>query len=123
MNGRQLRDSLEALGAAIDCREVAVRVECLNLETVYVVADEHGLWISDRGETFAYVDCSEDHHRPSRSAIEELCVEFGVVLDDLDPELYARIKAFIADDEDPQSAIDRVASAIEAIFRLSQRRH
>src|SRR4051812_22516933 len=116
MNGQRLRDSLMALGTAIECREVAVRVESINLATVYVVADESGLWISDRGETFAYIDRSQEDRLPSTSEIEEVCVRFGVGLHDLDPELYARITAFVADDAEPQSAIDRVAGAIDALF-------
>src|SRR3954452_1757312 len=82
---------------------------------------EHAhLWISDRGETFSYIERSPDHSLPSYAMIKEVCVRFGVGLDDRDPEMYQRIVLLVGNDEGPQAAIDAVAGAVDTIFGLSR---
>jgi hypothetical protein len=54
MRGSDLRDSLLAVSGALNCREVMLRIECANLETVYVSVEGGRLTVSDKRATFAW---------------------------------------------------------------------
>ncbi len=52
----------------------------------------------------------------SVEAARAICAPYGVVIDATDPERLPRVEAPLADDEDVQRGVDRVAAAIDGIF-------
>jgi hypothetical protein len=64
MRAAELRDNLVALSEALTCRELALRVDCLNLETVYASVEGGRLTLSDHRETFAWLGRVDADDRP-----------------------------------------------------------
>ncbi len=74
----------------IGCEELSLRCDCENLETVYVVDRAGKLTVTDRGETFQYLDrLDDDDYGPiDVDRARAICRRDGVdLLDDGDDEL------------------------------------
>ena len=110
-----------ALSGALMCRELMLRIDCANLETVYASVEEGRLMLSDRRETFAWLERDEGGDRVlSVEAARAICAPYGVVIDAADPERFPRLEALVVDDEEVQPALDRVAAAIDGVFAAAQ---
>jgi hypothetical protein len=114
MRGADLRDSLLALSGALNSRELSLRIDCENLETVYASVERGRLTLSDRRETFGWLERSG---RPvSLEEARGICAPYEVAVAAVDPECFPRLETAVADDEPVQRALDRVAAAIDAVF-------
>jgi ABC-type amino acid transport substrate-binding protein len=100
--------------------EMSLRCDCENLETVYVIDRAGELVVTDRGDSFQFLDREGD---PLYAPIDvelarAICRRHGVELDDRDPELYPQVINVVAD-QPLREAIDAVAAAVDEIFSTS----
>jgi hypothetical protein len=100
--------------------ELSLRCDCKNLETVYVIDRAGDLVVTDRGDSFQFLDRAGD---PTYAPVDielarAICRRHGVELDDRDPELYPRVSNVIAD-QSVLDAIDAVAAAVDELFSTS----
>ena len=78
MRSSDLRDSLLALSRALICREVALRIDCANLKTVYASVEGGRLTLSDRRETFAWLQRNDgDGRAVSVQEARAICAPYG----------------------------------------------
>jgi hypothetical protein len=98
-------------------KELSLRCDCENLETVYVVDRSGQLVVTDRGDTFQYLDLSSDQTYGAMDVqlARAICHRHGAELDDHDPELYPQVIRVVA--RGPlRDAVDAVAGAIDELF-------
>lgn len=98
-------------------KELSLRCDCENLETVYVVERSGQLVVTDRGDTFQYLDLSSDQTYGAMDVqlARAICHRHGAELDDHDPELYPQVIRVVAH-RPLRDTIDAVAGAIDELF-------
>ena len=84
MDRSELLAFLFRSGQDLGCAEIALRLDCENLETVYVLVRSGELLVTDRGETFQYLERSGDetYEQISVADAREICHQYGVAVDD-----------------------------------------
>lgn len=118
---RVLTDARRLVGQ----RDVMLRVEAANLETVYV-GELDGQWLaSDRGETFMFLASERATYEPwsaetARHAIQGLAVE--LVGEETEHEAWYRIQAAIGESTVLASVVALVADAIDRVFQAHLQR-
>ena len=101
----------------LGCRKLSLRCDSANLETVYVVERVGGLAVTDRGDTFQYLDRSGDqmYGKVDVERARDICSRHGADLDDRDEELYPRV-TLVVGDRPLRSAVDAVSAVVDEIF-------
>jgi hypothetical protein len=102
------------------CSELALRCDCENLETVYVVERSGELVVTDRGETFQYLDRSGDeaYSRIGVEAARMICHRHGAELDDRDVSAYPEVIQVLGDTP-VQAVIEAVSAAVDELFETA----
>jgi hypothetical protein len=103
---------------------VALRCDHSNLETVYVSVREGALVVTDRGETFRYLEPGDnaDYSTVSLAQARSICEHHGVEVRSDDPELYATLEREVLKTTPIADAIARVASAVDELFASARDR-
>jgi hypothetical protein len=111
-----LRFLLEA-GDEFGCKDLALRCECENFETVYVIERSGELAVTDRGETFKYLDRSGDeaYAQIDVERARAICRQHGVHLDDRDGDEYPEVIQVVGD-KPLRAAIDAVSVVVDEPF-------
>ena len=129
MLANEIYELLFRLREGLGQRDVALRCNCENLETVYVLRDENGaVRVSDDHRTFQYlqrgVDSTYDEvEKLDVTAIRRLCEGLNVELKDAPPDGYPSIECLVHPTQPIAEAVDRVARAIDRVFHLARRAH
>jgi hypothetical protein len=118
---RLLRQTSELLG----CEEVSFRCWLPGLEVVYVERDGDELVITDRGETYQYLDGGDDFTYDiallDEATARAICQRYGVELDTSDPELYPRIQRKLTPADDIPAVLSAVGEAIDRVNNAARR--
>ena len=119
----ELLTFLETARDELGCQAVALRCDCANLETVYVMERSGELEVTDRGETFQYLDHSGDEaYAPiDFERARAICGQHGVRVDDRDPGHYPVVICVVRG-APLRAAIDAVSAAIDDLFSVAMRR-
>ncbi len=115
---------LRQLKTALRQRQSSIRIDHVNLETVYVdLTDDCRVLVHDRGYVYNYLSGPENrnYHDWSRFGIEKLrthCDQHSLRLEDLSDEDDAsyRISGIATTDDELAELVDRVAACQDAIF-------
>ncbi len=126
MNATQARDLLDKLQRELGCesfRGLALRCDCANLETVYVLVRDGRVVVTDEGESFRYLTESGDdtYVEVAIDDVRQLCARHGVMLNDDDPDGYPEIQRELAEGELVRRAVDLVSGTLDALFDASLR--
>jgi len=127
MDAKEIRDLMQQLAEGVGQRGIALRCDCENLETVYVLVDENGdVRVTDDHRTFQYLDRGTDAtYVPLQSldmaTARQACAEFRVELKPAPPEGYPSIECAPEPGEPISDVIERVAAAVDRIFNLASR--
>ena len=127
MLAQDVGELLLRLHEAVGQREVFLRCECENLETVYVHAGENGVVrVTDDHRTFQYLSVGRDSTYVQLENLDftvarRLCEELHVELRDAPPNGYASIESLVQPTEPIADAVERVAQAVDRVFQLSMR--
>lgn len=102
------------------CVGVALRCDCENLETVYVTDRCGELAVTDRGETFQYLDLSRDraYAKVDVERARAICLEHGVELHKCDDENYPEVIQVVGD-QTIRAAIEAVSGAVDELFLVA----
>ena len=129
-----LTEIFTGLRAITGQRRVAVKVDCNNLETVYIEQDTDGRFVvSDRYETFAYLSESTDTYLSiaelGKATVEKCCVQLNVALIDLSPDdgddtahEWKAIGTYATTNVQVRVAVGAVAACVDAIFDYAMKR-
>lgn len=127
MDVKKIRDLMRQLAEGVGQRGIALRCDCENLETVYLIVEEGGtIRVTDDHRTFQYLDGGTDSTfvpvasldlRAARQICQELCVE----LRPPPPDGYPSIECIPKSGEPISEVIERVATAVDRIFNLAMR--
>ena len=122
MNAAELRDLLLATASAFNCHAVALRCDHSNLETVYVSLRDGALVVTDRGETFRYLETGDDaeYSTVSLSQARSICERHGVEVRSDDPEAYATLEREVLEATPVADVVARVAAAVDEVFALAR---
>jgi ABC-type amino acid transport substrate-binding protein len=123
MDAGELLRFLEQGQHDLACAELSLRCDCRNLETVYVINRSGELAVTDNGDTFQYLDRSNDE---TYAAIDvdqakAICHQHGVELEDREDERYPQVMQVVGDTS-VRATIDAVAAAVDALFEAAMRR-
>ncbi len=128
MNAKEVRELMTRLGSGVGQRGIALRCECENLETVYVLIDGAGdVLVTDHHRTFQYLnDGGDSTYVPVQSldmaAARQLCDGLRVELKPAPPDGYPSIECVVDSGLPIADAIKRVAEAVDRVFELAMRR-
>jgi hypothetical protein len=128
MEAQEVKEMMTRLAAGVGQRAIALRCECENLETAYVIVDEGGgVLVTDDHRTFQYLDCGTDStYVPARSldmvAVRQICDDLRVELKPAPPDGYPSIECVVELGQAIREAIERVAAAVDRVFKLAMRR-
>jgi hypothetical protein len=108
-----LRETRQDFG----CDELALRCDCENLETVYVIERYGELAVTDRGETFQYLERSGDDAYAGIGVerARAICDRHGVELDDGEADGYPKVIDIVRD-KPARAAIEAVSAAVGELF-------
>lgn len=131
---RPLAEIFAELQAITGQSRLSVKVDCGNLETVYIDVDATGRFVvSDRYYTFSYLsDPSVSGHltiaQLGQASIEEICAQHGVSLIDLLPDseenaLWMAIGTYAQTNAEVRQAVNAVAACVDAMFEHALIRH
>jgi hypothetical protein len=120
MDASELSKFLQLAQHEFGCTELALRCDCENLETVYVVERAGELVVTDRGETFQYIDRSGDeaYSRIDVEVARMICRRHGAELDDRDVEAYPQVVQEVGDTP-VHAVIEAVSAAVDRLFETA----
>jgi hypothetical protein len=128
MDVQETKELMSRLAAGVGQRAIALRCECENLETAYVIVDEVGdVLVTDDHRTFQYLDRGTDStYVPVQSldmvAARQICDDLRVELKPAPPDGYPSIECVVDLGQPIAEAIERVAEAVDRVFELAMRR-
>lgn len=128
MDAREVKELLSRLAAGVRQRAIALRCECENLETAYVIVDEGGdVLVTDDHRTFQYLDRGTDStYVPVQSldmvAVRQICDDLRVELKPAPPDGYPSVECVVDLGQPVAEVIERVAEAVDRVFELAMRR-
>jgi hypothetical protein len=108
-------------------QDIAIRISCDNLETVYVRLDEgDGIRVDDDHRTFQSLTESNGStyvqvEKLDLDLVRKVCAELQVELVDAPPEGYPRIECRVEPEQLIAGAVDRVANTIDRVFELARK--
>jgi hypothetical protein len=122
MDATELHDLITRVTRDLGCAELALRCACENLEVVYVEARDDGLVVTDRGETFGYLETFDDpaFARLTVDQATAICRAHGVELDTSDREAYPEVHRAVSDAEPVRDVVDVVSTAVDALFAAAR---
>jgi hypothetical protein len=122
MDATELHDLIRRVTRDLGCDELALRCTCENLEVVYVEEREDGLVVTDRGETFGYLETFDDpaFARLPVDQATAICQTHGVKLDTSDPEAYPEVLRAVSDSEPVRDVVQVVSTAVDALFAAAR---
>jgi hypothetical protein len=129
MEAQEVKELMSRLGAGVGQRAIALRCECENLETAYVIVDEGGdVLVTDDHRTFQYLDRGTDStYVPVQSldmvAARQICDDLRVELKPAPPHGYPSIECVVDLGQPIAEALERVAEAVDRVFELAMRRN
>ncbi len=127
MDAERVRDLMRQLALGVGQGEIALRCDCENLETVYVIVEEGGsVRVTDAHATFQYLDRGTDStyvpvERLDLEAVRHACQELRVELKPAPPDGYPSIECALNPKEPLSETVERVAAAVDRIFSLAMR--
>ncbi len=119
---------MSRLAAGVGQQGIALRCECENLETAYVIVDEGGhVLVTDDHRTFQYLDRGTNStYVPVQSldmdAVRQICDDLCVQLKPAPPDGYPSIECVVGLGQPIAEAIERIAEAVDRVFDLAMRR-
>lgn len=128
MDAQEVKELMSRLAAGVGRQAIALRCECKNLETAYVIVDEGGhVLVTDDHRTFQYLDRGTDStYVPVQSldmvAARQICDDLRVELRPAPPDGYPSIECGVDLGQPIAEAIERVAEAVDRVFELAMRR-
>ncbi len=127
MDAEQVRDLMQQLALGVGQQEVALRCDCENLETVYVILEQGGsVRVTDDHRTFQFLGSGTDStYVPAENldlgAARLACQELGVELKPGPPDGYPSIECVQKPREPLADVVERVAETVDRIFTLATR--
>jgi len=102
------------------CLDVALRCDCENLETVHLIHRSGELAVTDRGETFQYLDLSRDqtYAEIDVERARAICLKHGVELHKRDDEHYPEVIQVVGD-QPIRAGIEAVSGAVDELFLVA----
>ena len=125
MDAQEVKELMSRLAAGVGQRAIALRCECENLETAYVIVDEGGdVLVTDDHRTFQYLDGGTDStYVPVQSldmvAARHICDDLRVELKSAPPDGYPSIECAVDLGQPIAEVIERVAGAVDRVFELA----
>jgi hypothetical protein len=127
MDAQELKELMTRLAAGVAQRGIALRCDCENLETAYVVVDDVGhVLVTDNHETFYYLARGTDStyvplQNLDMAAARQICDDLRVELKPAPPDGYPSIECVVDLGQPIAEAIERVAEAVDRMFDLAMR--
>ena len=124
MKPEEISKQLGELASAVGQKEVLLRCECENLETVYILADPSGsILVTDNHASFAYLSKGTDNsYAPlegiNLDSIRRICDKYSVVLSPAPEDGFPAIECIPKQGETVKLAVERVADAIDEVFNF-----
>lgn len=127
MDAKGIRELMNRLAGGVGQQKIALRCDCENFETVFVLVDENGeVCVTDDHRTFQYLARGTDATYvplPSldMTAASQACAEFCVDLKPAPPDGYPSIECVVGREQSIQETVERVAEAVDRVFNLAMR--
>jgi hypothetical protein len=120
MRSSELLKFLQQVQDDFGCVDVALRCDCENLETVHVIGRSGELAVTDRGETFQYLDLSTDQAYAEIDVERAwaICRKHGVELHKRDDEHYPEVIQVVRD-QPIRAGIEAVSAAVDELFSVA----
>lgn len=127
MDAREIKSLLDRLQVGTGQKAVALRCDCENLETVCItINDADRVCVTDDHRTFQYLARGNDStYMPLESldltSVQRICDSLAIDFKPAPEDGFPSLECCPDPDESIKGAIERVAEAVDQVFKLAMR--